>query len=574
MPEKIIWAKRIDKDNGYCRTQSKRLFQFKRNKWNELHLPQLNAVTIHRTNAFLPNELWVAGVRFGEQRTTLFRITGQDVEELHPPNVDNIISLFQHTNDSFWIGCNWGEMLSFEDNAWIKHLLPTQKHISFLWQMHNGNLWGSSDFRGISELLRLTPAGWTIIETITDGEIVNVWPFRDGIILKIDASLWLYEPDNPRKKINIPFSGKRDFHFDLFNYQNGYLIDTMGHLFAFSGQTQKFTPVDTLVAGLEISLSKDGFGWLYYPEGVFYTFDKPIATQVSPVNANFFIHRMDLSDLMGAGFIAGTKKPDLLYLVDLERENRVAQSFLQDKTKFFKRGIYTRAADFGLAERQESKDKAPTYDAAVLVADFNNDAKEDVFLTAIYGQKYLFFQQNERVFADGTSWAGLREEEGRLGQPATSDFDGDGDLDLCLPRAFSQPDIFVNNGKGQFTRVLGLMPDELPKSSGSAVFANLDKDKWPDLILGVPGSGIYMLKNINGQKFGMPVISGTSINSRKPEKLGSPTVGDYDNDGDLDVLGCKLYKSNSLYRNDGDWRFTAVTEAAGLIASTLTNGAV
>src|SRR5215813_3592724 len=63
-----------------------------------------------------------------------------------------------------------------------------------------------------------------------------------------------------------------------------------------------------------------------------------------------------------------------------------------------------------------------------------------------------------------------------------------------------------------------------------------------------------------------------------PETMGGGVaLFDFDNDGDLDIFftngaridGAKLDKSDSkywnrLYRNDGNWKFTDVTEKAGL----------
>jgi len=50
------------------------------------------------------------------------------------------------------------------------------------------------------------------------------------------------------------------------------------------------------------------------------------------------------------------------------------------------------------------------------------------------------------------------------------------------------------------------------------------------------------------------------------ESFCSPTVGDYDNDGDLDLFFTTIYGGDAatLYRNDGGWWFRDATESAGL----------
>jgi hypothetical protein len=53
------------------------------------------------------------------------------------------------------------------------------------------------------------------------------------------------------------------------------------------------------------------------------------------------------------------------------------------------------------------------------------------------------------------------------------------------------------------------------------------------------------------------------------ESYHSPTLADYDNDGDLDLYFTTIYYTNEdhsvLYRNDGNWQFTDVTAEVGLL---------
>ena len=50
------------------------------------------------------------------------------------------------------------------------------------------------------------------------------------------------------------------------------------------------------------------------------------------------------------------------------------------------------------------------------------------------------------------------------------------------------------------------------------------------------------------------------------ESYASPALGDYDNDGDLDLFFTTVYSGDNpvLYRNDGNWNFTDVTATEGL----------
>jgi enediyne biosynthesis protein E4 len=52
------------------------------------------------------------------------------------------------------------------------------------------------------------------------------------------------------------------------------------------------------------------------------------------------------------------------------------------------------------------------------------------------------------------------------------------------------------------------------------------------------------------------------------ESFASPALGDYDNDGDLDLYFTTVYPGDHsvLYRNEGNWRFTDVTAESGIKA--------
>jgi len=180
------------------------------------------------------------------------------------------------------------------------------------------------------------------------------------------------------------------------------------------------------------------------------------------------------------------------------------------------------------------------------------------------------------------------------------DYDNDGDPDLYLVSSTYWPDkaegrsssgrLYRNDGGSRFTdvtREAGLGHDLY--GMGVAV-ADYDGDGWQDLYLSNLGPNL-LLRNDHGRFVDVTESAGVAGN---PEDWSTGTAFlDYDNDGDLDLfvgnyvtwtreidleidfrlagLGRAyggpehhLGALNRLYRNDGDGRFTEVSQAAGI----------
>jgi uncharacterized repeat protein (TIGR01451 family) len=157
----------------------------------------------------------------------------------------------------------------------------------------------------------------------------------------------------------------------------------------------------------------------------------------------------------------------------------------------------------------------------------------------------------------GAGLAGVSE-----GSAVWGDYDNDGDLDILLAGSGASR-VYRNDG-GTFTDVgAGLAG----VSEGSGAWGDYDNDGDLDILLaGWNGSGsVSVVYRNDGGSF-VDVNAGlVGVQS------GSVAWGDYDNDGDLDILlaGCDDYwlmgcdsRTSLVYRNDGHGAFTDV--AAGL----------
>ncbi|MEM9557088.1 MAG: CRTAC1 family protein [Acidobacteriota bacterium] len=177
------------------------------------------------------------------------------------------------------------------------------------------------------------------------------------------------------------------------------------------------------------------------------------------------------------------------------------------------------------------------------------------------------------AFTDVTLAAGLDFVHGDLppfnlgqfmgGGVAAGDFDGDGWTDLYVVRGTSGANLLLRNrGDGSFEDVATAAGVDLVGSAGSGpTFVDLDGDGHLDLIVGrLVGGPPWLLRNRGDGTF-----EDRSATSGLPsfERVFSIAAGDLDLDGDLDLFFSQwnVDPADPLWRNDGDFTFSAATDA-------------
>lgn len=158
-------------------------------------------------------------------------------------------------------------------------------------------------------------------------------------------------------------------------------------------------------------------------------------------------------------------------------------------------------------------------------------------------------------FVDVTAAAGLDEphsqteltgESAMTAGAAVADIDGDSDLDLYLTRVGLPDRLMRNEGDGTFadvTDAAGLAADRSGnEGSSAALFADLDTDGLPDLVVTGAGSGgLTLFRNQGDGTFvDRTEATGLDLLPAPPDgrlsHLHGLTSADYDRDGDLDLL--------------------------------------
>ncbi|NHB69202.1 FG-GAP-like repeat-containing protein, partial [Perlabentimonas gracilis] len=190
---------------------------------------------------------------------------------------------------------------------------------------------------------------------------------------------------------------------------------------------------------------------------------------------------------------------------------------------------------------------------SVAWSDYNNNGFLDIFISGNSnndGVTLVYKNNNGTDFAEETQIQLLGVTESSV---ALHDFDNDGDIDLLLCGATSvgeQSQIYRNNGNGTFSLHPGIDLEGI--SGGDALWGDLNNDGYVDLFLLGHGATIVYINNGDNT---FTRLNNTGIPN---VEYGSAAIGDYDNDGFLDIVltGQTNKRIASVFRNNGDGTFT------------------
>ncbi len=179
---------------------------------------------------------------------------------------------------------------------------------------------------------------------------------------------------------------------------------------------------------------------------------------------------------------------------------------------------------------------------------------------------------NHTQFATPPAFYQFSEQRIQTGGAAARDYDGDGFVDLYFTRMDAPDLLYHNNGNGTFS-VVDSSVTGLNHGVGSngAVWGDIDNNGAPDLyVTTVDDSRNYLyMNNGNGTFTEQAVPRGVDVSGKGA--AFSPTLGDYDNDGYLDLFTTSWLdvpgNGTRLFHNQGaanPGNFTDVTVAAGV----------
>jgi hypothetical protein len=210
------------------------------------------------------------------------------------------------------------------------------------------------------------------------------------------------------------------------------------------------------------------------------------------------------------------------------------------------------------------------YSMTASVIDYNDDGWPDIFVVCDSTPSILYRNNKNGTFTDeavgrGVAYSEDGREQAGMGV-AIVDYDGDGSLDIVKTLFADEiPALYQNDGKGYFTDVsmaagLNVVSRYVQWGTGLVDF---DNDSWPDLFY-VTGHLYPELMNHPDYPYKGPRIlyrnnrhgKFTLITDQCGPGLTAPhssrgcAFGDFDNDGDMDVLIMNMNEPPSLLRTD------------------------
>ena len=236
------------------------------------------------------------------------------------------------------------------------------------------------------------------------------------------------------------------------------------------------------------------------------------------------------------------------------------------------------------------------YGMGAATADFNNDGHVDLLVTN-FGPNVLYRNLGSGRFQDVTAESpAVRKSDYWSSSASFFDYDRDGWQDLiilsyvdfsikgnkkcsaptgepdyCTPVAYRAVEArLYHNERGRFVDVTARAGLDKARGPGLGVAAvDVDKDGWPDLFVANDTTANHLWMNQRDGTFVEAALErGVAYSEEGQPKAGmGVAAGDYDNDGDEDLLVLNLMREGAtLFRNEGNGTFNDASAASRLQA--------
>jgi len=204
------------------------------------------------------------------------------------------------------------------------------------------------------------------------------------------------------------------------------------------------------------------------------------------------------------------------------------------------------------------------FSQGISVIDINNDGFDDLFITRRTRDNLFYLNNGDGTFTNIAESAGV-DDVGRSALTIWEDFDQDGDQDFFLGMEEGNSKLYQNNGDLTFTDVSGKLYG-IEGFIASAQWGDVNGDGWSDLfIFRLDGENTYLFSDQNG---GFEDMTSQLGLVSKRLTMGA-VLFDYDQDNDLDLyMTHDGYEGNHFYVNDGLGNFSDESQELGIYTET------
>lgn len=199
----------------------------------------------------------------------------------------------------------------------------------------------------------------------------------------------------------------------------------------------------------------------------------------------------------------------------------------------------------------------------VAAADYDGDGDGDIYFSCYDESSSSFkrwlFNNNSGIFTDVAAEAGLTHS-GRESSAIFGDYDNDGFLDLFIMREEGDL-LYRNDGKGRFEDVTSRALTSSKTGGNMALFFDADHDGDLDLFEARSNKNLLYRNNADGtfteQGDKMNLAGGSVVST-------DAAFGDFDEDGDIDLVVANENESNVYHSNQRQGVFSDFTGEGGL----------
>lgn len=189
---------------------------------------------------------------------------------------------------------------------------------------------------------------------------------------------------------------------------------------------------------------------------------------------------------------------------------------------------------------------------ALIAFDYNNDRWQDIYVASDrrYGNT-LMRNNGNGTFTDVSIVSGTGLEMDAMGL-SVADYDGNGYFDIYVSNGEEGNAFLKNNGDGTFTEVAGILNMSVNRICWGNNFFDYDNDGDMDLYVAVSGGPLdrYSVLFRNNGNGSFTRATGIGLESGQFSSYGC-AIGDYDNNGYVDVASMNVGDSITLWKNSG-----------------------